>query len=167
MAEPGRGRGVLALAATLAAVGLAAAAAVWWSATPAEGPAPVAWDRTRCERCGMLVSERGFATQLHTRDGRTRVFDDPGCLFLHREEEGPEVHRIWLRHHREPRWLPLERVVFERVETSPMGYGLAARERGELDGRGLDPGEARRRVLELERSRSPGGRGPSSGGGAP
>lgn len=155
--DAGSARGWLAFAAILLVVGLAVAAAVWLSATPPEGPVDVAWDRIRCERCGMLVSERGFAAQLHRRDGRVAIYDDPGCLLaaLDEEEADPgSIHALWFHDHDEDRWLPGDRVVFERVETSPMGYGLAARERGALDGGGLDLQAARRQVRERDRTRA-------------
>lgn len=161
-AEAGTARGLLAMLAVLAMAVAAAAVAVWWSGRPPGGPVEVAWDQTRCAHCGMLVSEPGFAAQLHQRDGRVLVFDDPGCLLVHLEEMGTAepasgVHELWFHDHDEPRWVPGERVVFERVETSPMGYGLAAHERGDLGGRGLDLASARRLALARERSRLPAG----------
>ncbi len=142
----------------LAGLGIAAAlgGAVLWavlsSSRLAEGPVPVAWDAVRCTRCRMLVSEPGFAAQLHTEDGRVLIFDDPGCLLVYLHEESPEVHAIWLHHHAEDRWIPQQRVVFEPVEASPMGYGLAAYEGGEVAD-GLEWAAAMSRVLEREAAR--------------
>jgi copper chaperone NosL len=45
------------------------------SATPPE----IVIDRTACQHCGMLISDRRFAAAVRTADG-DRVFDDIGCL---------------------------------------------------------------------------------------
>ena len=131
MAPPeARGRKALWLGAACA-LGVAVAAAVLVSGRPPEGPVAVDWDGTRCARCGMLVSEPGFAAQLHLEDGSVQHFDDPGCLLLQREElAASEVHAAWLHHVAEDRWLPLESSAFVPVPHSPMGYGLGAVEAG-------------------------------------
>lgn len=157
--ERGGRRGWPVAAAVLLAAGVAVAVAVWRSATPPEGPVEVAWDRVRCDHCGMLVSERGFAAQLHEEDGRVEIFDDPGCLLAELAATGRDpasVHALWFHHYDEARWVSGDRVVFERVDTSPMGYGLAAHERGELGGDGLDLEAALRQVRARDRARASG-----------
>lgn len=149
--------------ATLAVAVLATTLAVWaivTSSAPPDGPVPVAWDATRCARCGMLVSEPGFAAQLHLRDGRVLHFDDPGCLLVHRHTEGLDAAAAWFHHHDQDRWLPGDRVAFERVETSPMGFGLAARERGEPNA-DLDLAAATALALARDRSRAGAGGAPA------
>lgn len=114
------------------AIGAGIAAALWWGVralqAPLAGPAPVAWDRVRCARCSMLVSEPAFAAQLQRADGAVLQFDDPGCLLLHQHEHADEnVRAVWLHLHSGDAWIPQEEAVFEPVPTSPMGYGLATR----------------------------------------
>jgi hypothetical protein len=101
----------------------------------------------------MLISEPGFAGQLHTEDGRVLFFDDPGCLLVYLHEEKPDVHAIWLHHYRDDRWISRDRVVFEEVSASPMGYGLAAFERGEVPD-GLEWDVALSRAIERDEERA-------------
>lgn len=117
----------------------------------AEGPAPVAWDRTRCAQCGMLVGEPAWAAQLRDADGRVLDFDDSGCLLVAlaalQPEERAEVTRLYFHHHRQERWLRADEVAFAEVPHTPMGYGLGAVARGEAAGR-VSLEDAQRRVLE-------------------
>jgi hypothetical protein len=100
----------------------------------------------------MLISERGFAAQIQTADGRVLHFDDPGELLLYRADHDLESATTWFHHRTEPRWIPGDRVAFERVEPTPMGYGLGARERGEMPGL-LSPEEALAQAREREAAR--------------
>lgn len=137
----------------LRALALAALAVVACGA-PAEGPAPVAWNRQDCARCRMLVGEPRFAAQLHTADGAVLHFDDPGCLLLHRAESpGLEVRATWYHHVREDRWVRGEHAAFVPVgEPTPMGYGLGAVEAGEVP-QGLDAEAALAAVRRRESER--------------
>lgn len=138
-----RARGLLLLLALAAAPGCERAV----------GPAPVAWDRTRCQRCGMLVSDPGYAAQLRRSDGSVEVFDDPGCLLLTLGAgAGEGSPALWFHHAREERWLAGDAVAFVAAPHTPMGYGLAAVGAAEApDGLGL--AAARGRVDQLERRR--------------
>lgn len=153
-------RGVLAGLAVVAVIVGGIVWAVLSSSAPPDGPVPVAWDATRCTRCRMLLSEPGFAGQLHTKEGRVFFFDDPGCLLLYVSEQHPDVHAIWLHHHRDDRWISREQVVFGEVGASPMGYGLAAFERGEIPD-GLAWQAARSQAAEREAARQARGSGES------
>lgn len=102
---------------------------MWWAGALPEGPEPVAWDRTACARCRMLVSEPSFAAQLQLLDGAVLEFDDPGCLLLYLHEQRPAVHAVYLHHREEERWLDRDEVAFVPSGPSPMGYDLGAVER--------------------------------------
>jgi len=121
-----------------------------------EGPVSVAWDRTRCAQCGMLVSDPVFAAQRHSEDGEVFHYDDPGCLLVtldaieHDHAAGPG--RVYFHHHREDRWLRAHDVAFAGVVHSPMGYGLAAFARGQ-DPAALTITEAIARAVERDRER--------------
>jgi hypothetical protein len=123
-----RGARVLVAGLVLAAAG-AIAAVVWWGTRLPEGPEPIAWDREACAHCHMHIGEPGFAAQLILSDGRVVDFDDPGCLLAYLDDEKPDVHRAWLHHERDDRWLRLEDAAFRPVERSPMGFGLATVDR--------------------------------------
>lgn len=145
-------RALVTLAVATAAAG-ALVLVVELSARPQEGPAEVVWDGTRCARCQMLVSEPGFAAQIHTTDGRVLHFDDPGCLLLYRAEHEPAVHAVYFHHLREPRWLPAERTVFVTLADTPtpMGYGLGALTAGAAEGLSRSEALARVRAVEARR----------------
>jgi len=96
----------------------------------AEGPEPIAWDRTPCAHCHMLISDPTFAAQIVTARGEVLDFDDPGCLLLYLQEHHPQPRAIWFHHVREDRWLRGDRVAFVPVGQTPMGYGLGAVEAG-------------------------------------
>lgn len=119
---------------------------------PLDGPQPVAWDHVACSHCGMLVSERGFAAQLRTADGRVLYFDDPGCLLLHEHEDAAA---LWFHDRDEETWHSGDAVVFVPAEHTPMGYGLAARAPGAAEGLSLAEAEAHVRALEAERRGAP------------
>ncbi len=126
MAEKGRRyllfAGGLALAAAACGLALLIRSA---QALPSE-PQPVIWDKERCAECQMAVSERGFAAQLQTKDGRVLDFDDPGCLASYLDKRTPEVHAIFFHHLREERWLASAEARFVRIQPTPMAYGLGA-----------------------------------------
>ncbi len=111
---------------------------------PPAGPAPIAWDEEPCAQCRMLISEPGFAAQLRAEDGSVESFDDPGCLLARQRER--RTREIWFHHLREERWIPGDRVAFEPVSRTPMGYGLGAVDAG-TEG-ALDLEAARGRVAE-------------------
>ena len=140
----------------IAIAGLAVAAALLFCAVrstqaPPAGPVAVPWDQVRCARCGMLVSERGFAAQLHMGDGGILHFDDPGCLLLHEHESAPEDARAYFREMHGDAWLSRAEAGFVPAETTPMGYGLGAVERSTAGA--LSPEAALAHALARERAR--------------
>jgi hypothetical protein len=113
---------------------LAAGLAVAWAwavaaCAPPEGPQPIAWDREPCTHCHMLISDPAFAAQLHT-DDLVLSFDDPGCLMAHLHARQPRVRALWFHHVKEDRWIPGTAVAFEKVEATPMDFGLGAVDAG-------------------------------------
>jgi hypothetical protein len=135
------------VAALLLAGALGVFALVRTGQTPPTGPVPVPFDRVRCARCGMLVSDPGFAGQIQTSDGQVLYFDDPGCVLLHAHEHSPEELTLYFRHMTEDRWLTVDEVRFVPAESTPMEYGLGAAMRG------ITPDEAVAEVLKRERAR--------------
>lgn len=130
MARADARRIAVGLALAVLAVGALGAAAYLAQRGPS-GPVEVPLDRVACARCGMLVGEIGFAGQLHLRSGEVRFYDDPGCLLLDADERADELGALWFHAHDAERWLSAEEVRFERMEPTPMGYGLAALAAGE------------------------------------
>lgn len=114
------------LGVVVAVIGGAVTWSVFASGKLPDGPATIVFDKAACVACGMHVGEPAFAAQVTTKDGRVHAFDDPGCLFLWLDEQKPEVHSMFFRHHREDRWLSSSAVAFVPVTPTPMGFGLAA-----------------------------------------
>lgn len=131
--------GVLVIVAVLIA-------AIAISAKRPAGPIEPSWDRETCAHCRMHISERPFAAQIQTGDGRVLYFDDPGCLFAFRDRQSPEVHAVYFRHVERDEWIGELDVAFVPVPASPMGYGLGAVSIGTRGSIGL--AEARRRALD-------------------
>lgn len=151
MAERPTRRALVPLAAAVLAVAGLAGAFVLAQRSP-QGPVPVAWDRTACARCRMLVSEPRFAAQLHSPSGEVFHFDDPGCLLLFERERAEPARAAWFHHLDEDRWVRAETVVFVSASPTPMGYGLGALEK---PAEGLSREAALRAVLARDAARDP------------
>lgn len=92
-------------------------------------PVAIAIDEDACSQCRMAVSQRRFAAQLVTRQGRIETFDDLGCLAAWIREQGrPEGAGAFVADYRSEAWLAAEAAsyVVSPVLPTPMGYGLAA-----------------------------------------
>src|SRR5262245_64913286 len=118
----------------------AAAAFLAACGPPAQGPAPIAWDEEACAHCRMLISDPAFAAQLRAEDGSVESFDDPGCLLAQLGERHPR--EVWFHHLREERWIAGDRVAFELVPQTPMGYGLGAVDTGSVGALDLEAARA-------------------------
>ncbi len=118
-----------------------------------DGPRPVVWDQQTCAECRMTVSDRRFACQLQTTDGRVLDFDDPGCLFHYLSEDAPPVRALYFHAFDGDRWLDRDRVGFITGARGPMGYDLAAVAAGRTGA--LDFEAARARALTEEDSHVP------------
>ena len=134
-------RGLLGIAAAAALLALGVAWLVA-SAGPPDGPVDVAWDRTPCARCRMLVSDPRFAAQLHTPGGQVLHFDDPGCLWKSLAEASEAPHAVYYRNAEADGWLAADRAIFVPMGPTPMGYGFGAVAAGAAAGRGLAREEA-------------------------
>ncbi len=87
-------------------------------------PPTVNYDLDACTDCGMLVSDPAYAAALVTKDGKTLVFDDPGCLFHYMVTQAPAVSAMWFHDAADDRWLREDAVAFDPTGHSPMGSGL-------------------------------------------
>ncbi len=125
MSPSALGTRILLAAVFLTAASALGAAVLSANALP-DGPAHVVWDKAACEHCRMHLGEPAFAAQVVCKDGRVALFDDPGCLFEWLDTERPEVHATWFHELRGTSWLRGETAIFERVEQTPMGYGIGA-----------------------------------------
>jgi hypothetical protein len=97
------------------------------------GPADVKWDRTACDRCQMMLSDRKFSAQVRVfpKEKRSKVyqFDDIGCatLWLDKTDwEGDPKTQIWVTDYKTGDWINARTANYVKDQLSPMNYGLGA-----------------------------------------
>ena len=118
---------------------------------PAQGPAEVAWGRTACEHCQMVISDRRFAMQVRLGD-RVHRFDDPGCAVEWLDQKpggGAEATELWVMDMDGGQWIDARSAFYRPGQRTPMAYGFGAVAKPE-DG-ALDFEALRRRIRERER----------------
>ena len=145
------------LAGWLVAVLLLGAAC---SSAPESGPVEPKWDRSTCEQCQMVISDRRHAAQIReVPGGHPHHFDDVGCALIWLESSGwltrsPAAGgsiELWVRDAEGQGWVDGWKARYVSGLHSPMGYGFAA---GREGGWGGVPIEAvREQVLEQEAAR--------------
>lgn len=100
---------------------------------PSTGPVDVKWDRTACEQCRMVLSDRNHAAQIRVRepDGRSRAhaFDDLGCALIWLENKparNDPTTEIWVNDWRTGDWIDARTAFYAPGQVTPMEYGLGA-----------------------------------------
>lgn len=139
----------------LVAAAYLAATLVGCGGDPPSGPIDIKWDRTACDRCRMVLSDRRHSAQVRMplAEGRSKVlaFDDIGCAIVWLEDkdwrDDPRTE-IWVNDWRTGDWIDARQAAYVAGQVTPMGYGLGAQT--ETDPAGLEFGEARLHVLEVE-----------------
>lgn len=124
---------------------------------PGTGPVEVKWDRTTCERCRMVLSDRHHGAQVRlpaVGEGRSRVlpFDDLGCALVWLEgqpgRDDPRIE-IWVNDWRTGGWIDARRATYLPGQVTPMEYGFGAQ--SDPHPNGLDFTRTREQVLDQER----------------
>jgi len=106
------------------------------SEVPTGDPVKITYDRDTCAHCQMLISERGFAAEAFDPTTRKMAkFDDIGCLAVYATEKGfidkPEA-KFWVMNNADQAtWLDASAASYVDGALSPMGYGFAAKPKGE------------------------------------
>ncbi len=119
----------LTAAALEAASALIAALALAACAGGPPEPAPIVLDEDACAYCRMAISQREFAAELVTRQGRVERFDDVGCMAAWLRAHGrPEGAAAFVVDYRSGEWLPAEDATYVASPAlpTPMRSGLAA-----------------------------------------
>jgi copper chaperone NosL len=92
------------------------------SATPPE----IVVDRTACQHCGMLISDRRYAAAVRTAEG-DRVFDDIGCLINALKGRAPDGATFWFNDATSADWITGTPVfVASAAFRTPMSGGVLA-----------------------------------------
>jgi len=119
------------------------------------GPVDVKWDRTACERCRMVLSDRQHSAQIRISepDDRSRVylFDDIGCALIWLQdtpyEKDPSTE-VWVTDWQSGAWIDATTATYLKGQVTPMEYGLGAQQAPAHGG--LDFGQARAHILDVE-----------------
>lgn len=124
-------RQFLYLAGGVAAIGAAGAAG--FSLLPddeeATGLPEIKFGKQPCARCGMIIADARFAAAWRDTTGKSRVFDDPGCMLLDKIELAPgEGAQYWVSDYVGESFIDASAAVFvfSTAIKSPMAYGVAA-----------------------------------------
>jgi copper chaperone NosL len=92
-------------------------------------PVPIVLHEDACSHCRMAISQREYAAELVTPQGRVERFDDAGCLAAWLREHGrPEGAALFVVDYATGEWLAAEDATYvvSPVLPTPMGSGLAA-----------------------------------------
>lgn len=103
-----------------------------------EGMTEIRWDRTTCQRCGMVISDSRFAAEIVGGPNNTAfIFDDVGCLVFWLRDKAAQypwlndaATRLWVADSDSPgrdkvRWFD-PRQVHYAAKSSPMAYNFGA-----------------------------------------
>ncbi|MCW8891355.1 MAG: hypothetical protein OQL20_11915 [Sedimenticola sp.] len=126
---------------------------------PETGPGEVKWDRSACERCRMVLSDRVHAAQVRLfpaekKRSKLLQFDDIGCAVIWLEGEGKQWKddpktEIWVTDREGRGWLDARKATYLRGDVTPMEYGLGA-QADPVDG-GLDFAQAMAHIFDIEK----------------
>lgn len=123
---------------------------------PGTGPVDVKWDRTACERCRMVLSDRKHSAQVRITGPKERsrayLFDDIGCAVIWLKgkpfETAPSTE-IWVTDWQSGEWIDARTATYLTGQVTPMEYGLGA-QFGAVSG-GLDFERAKAHIMNVER----------------
>lgn len=84
-------------------------------------------EKDTCDVCSMAVPDNQHATQIVLEDGKVLKFDDLGCLFKWKDENGEDkIGAEFVRDYNSEEWLEIKDATFaydSEFET-PMAYGV-------------------------------------------
>ncbi len=94
------------------------------------GLAEIHWDRDACERCVMIMSEKGYAVQIQNPvTKQNHKFDDIGCAVLwfnENKKDWFDTALIFVKDEKSQKWIDARAALWTFGNITPMNYGLAA-----------------------------------------
>lgn len=112
------------------------------------------WDRDKCARCVMVVSDRNQTVQMiNPKTGKTHIFDDIGCALEWTKDENITWLSdavIWINDIGTAKWIDARTAYYDTKNITPMAYGYGAHEiKDSIDKNSeiIDFEEVKRRVL--------------------
>ncbi len=80
--------------------------------------------------CGMEVKTMKHASEAILKNGKTIVFDDPGCMikWLHKNNFKPKNVTLWTFADDTHKWINAKKAKYVMTDSTPMHYGFGAYE---------------------------------------
>jgi copper chaperone NosL len=96
-----------------------------------EGPEEIYYGEDICERCKMIISDRKFAAQYTAESGKTKKFDDLGCMIefiIDHNIKTEKIRKIYVVDHNTSRWINAQDAyyIYDKDIKTPMGYNIIA-----------------------------------------
>lgn len=82
-----------------------------------------------CVVCNMQVKDDAFATQIVTKDGKSLKFDDLGCMYVWKKENGTDdIGKDYVRDYNDKGWIEVSKAtyVYDASIRTPMAYGMVS-----------------------------------------
>lgn len=82
-----------------------------------------------CVVCNMQVKDDAFATQIVTKDGKSLKFDDLGCMYVWKNENGTDdIGKDYVRDYNDKEWIEVSKAtyVYDASLRTPMAYGVVS-----------------------------------------
>jgi len=87
----------------------------------------------QCPKCRMPLETKENASQVVFNDGRTYIFDDPGCFILWLDKLQVDIKdvNIWIYSKDSTMWIDAKKAYYSIIDKTAMGYGFGAYEKKE------------------------------------
>jgi hypothetical protein len=104
----------------------------------------------QCPKCRMPLETKENASQVVFNDGRTYIFDDPGCFILWLDKLQVDIKdvNIWIYSKDTTMWIDAKKAYYSIIDKTAMGYGFGAYEKNQT--KFIDFKEMRLRMLRGE-----------------
>jgi nitrous oxide reductase accessory protein NosL len=91
---------------------------------------PPHWDRDKCARCVMVVSDRKNSVEVRDpKTAKTYMFDDIGCMALWFEEENikwKDDAVVYITDVKTGEWIDAKKAFYDNGNVTPMDFGFSA-----------------------------------------
>lgn len=120
-------------------------------------PVPIKLGVTMDPECGMEVEKMVHSSEVILKNGKTFVFDDPGCMikWLHKNNYDPKKIKLWVYSDDTHRWIDAKKAKYTLTDSTPMHYGFGAYEKNDTNKTLIDFNEMRLRMLRGENLTNP------------
>lgn len=93
-------------------------------------PVEIKYGQDICEACSMIISEKEYSAQYVYTNGKTRKFDDIGCMihYLNDNKLESDIAAFFVRDYIHKNWINADSVHFIHSDKiiTPMGHGITA-----------------------------------------